>query len=191
MTASVTRPDRYGTVAIALHWLIGAALLAQIAFGFLLDELAPRGTPARTGVVNLHKSIGIVLGVLILARLAWRLRHRPPAWPASFAGARARLATLGHRTLYACMVGVPLSGYVASNFTRYGVRFFGTPLPPWGSDDRAVYAFFNGLHVALAIALTVLVAGHVAIAIAHAVRDRGALFARMWPSRAAPTRSSA
>jgi hypothetical protein len=25
------------------------------------------------------------------------------------------------------------------------------------------------------------VAGHIAVAIAHAARDRGALFARMWP----------
>ena len=188
MSASVTRPDRYGTVAIALHWLIGVALLAQIAFGFLLDDLAPRGTPGRTSVINLHKSIGIVLGVLILARLAWRLRHRPPAWPADFAGARARLATLGHRALYACMVGVPLSGYVASNFTRHGVRFFGNPLPPWGPDDRAVYVFFNGLHVTLAIALTLLIAGHIAIAIGHAFRDRGALFGRMWPAHPASAR---
>ena len=110
MSVSATPPERYGAVAIALHWAIGIALLAQIAFGFLLDDLAPRGTPARTGVINLHKSTGIVLGVLILARLAWRLQHRPPPWPAGFTGLRPRLATLGHRALYACMVAVPLAG---------------------------------------------------------------------------------
>jgi len=37
--------SRYDAVAVALHWLIGVALLAQISFGFLLDEIAPRGTP--------------------------------------------------------------------------------------------------------------------------------------------------
>jgi cytochrome b561 len=41
MSASATPPERYGAVAIALHWAIGIALLAQIAFGFLLDDLAP------------------------------------------------------------------------------------------------------------------------------------------------------
>jgi cytochrome b561 len=194
MTVSLTLPEgraaeRYGRVAIALHWAIGIALLAQIAFGFLLDDIAPRGTPARTGVINLHKSTGIVLGVFILARLAWRVRHRPPPWPADFTGARGRLATLGHRALYACMVGMPLSGYVASNFTRYGVRFFGTPLPPWGPADPRLYAVFNGLHVALGFALTLLIAGHVAVAIGHALRDRGALFARMLPARPPPARS--
>ena len=72
---------RYGRVAIALHWLIGAALLAQITFGFLLDDIAPRGTPARAATINLHKSCGIVLALLIVVRLLWRLKHRPPAWP--------------------------------------------------------------------------------------------------------------
>jgi cytochrome b561 len=46
-------PSRYDRVAIVLHWLIGIALLGQITFGFLLDEIAPRGTPERSGVINL------------------------------------------------------------------------------------------------------------------------------------------
>ena len=77
----------------ALHWLIGVALLGQIGFGFLLDDIAPRDTPARAGVINLHKSFGIVLGLLIVARLAWRLATRRRGWPASMpmlAAARRR-----------------------------------------------------------------------------------------------------
>jgi len=75
--------SRYDAVAVALHWLIGVALLAQITFGFLLDEIAPRGTPSRSAVINLHKSFGLVLGVAILARVAWRLGHGAPPWPAT------------------------------------------------------------------------------------------------------------
>ncbi len=30
---------RYDLVARLLHWLIGLALIAQIAFGFLLDDI--------------------------------------------------------------------------------------------------------------------------------------------------------
>ncbi|WP_256373035.1 hypothetical protein [Ramlibacter montanisoli] len=32
---------KYDPVAVALHWAIGLALIGQIAFGFLLDDLAP------------------------------------------------------------------------------------------------------------------------------------------------------
>ena len=58
---------RYDKVAIWLHWLIGAALLAETVFGFLLDEIAPRNTPLRAPVINLHKSIGVVLGLIVMA----------------------------------------------------------------------------------------------------------------------------
>ena len=51
----MTRCVRYTRTAIALHWLIALVILAQIPFGWYLDEI-PRGTPARGWYVNLHKS---------------------------------------------------------------------------------------------------------------------------------------
>ena len=184
MTGSAAEAGRYGRVAMLLHWLIGAALLGQIAFGFLLDEIAPRGTPARAGVINLHKSFGLVLGVLIAMRIAWRLAHPPPGWPDSMPLRQRRAAELGHRALYACMVLQPLSGYVASNFSKYGVRFFGIALPPWGAELPAVYAFFNGLHVATAFVFCALIAGHVLATFKHVLLDHDGVFARMWPTAA-------
>jgi cytochrome b561 len=72
------RAARYDRVAMTLHWAIGLALLAQIVFGFLLDDLAPRGTPARASVINLHKSFGLVLLALIALRLGWGGAPPPP-----------------------------------------------------------------------------------------------------------------
>jgi cytochrome b561 len=177
---------RYDRVAIALHWAIGLALLAQIAFGFALDAIAPRGTPLRTPVINLHKSTGMVLGLLIVARLLWRLRHAPPPWPKGMPAWRRRAAALGHRALYACMLVMPLSGYVASNFSKYGVRFFGVALEPWGPQLPGVYAVFNGIHVGTAWLLTALIAGHVAVALKDAWTDRDGIGGRMWRPPAPP-----
>jgi cytochrome b561 len=171
----------YGRVAIALHWLIGLALIGQIVFGLLLDQLAPRNTPARAMFVNLHKSTGIVLGVLILARIAWRLWHRPPAWPASMPGWQASAARLGHAALYVCMVVMPLSGYIASNFSKYGVKLFGHALAPWGPESPPVYAAFNTVHVVTAWIFCVLIVGHVLAAAKHAWIDHDSVFRRMWP----------
>jgi cytochrome b561 len=173
--------DRYDRVAAVLHWVIGVALLGQIAFGFLLDEIAPRNTPSRSAVINLHKSIGIVLALAILLRLAWRLAHRPPAWPASMPAWQQRAATWAHRALYACMVLMPLSGYVASNFSKHGVKFFGMPWKPWGPDLPAVYGFFNGVHVVTAFLFATLIVLHVAASLKHAWVDRDGVFARIWP----------
>ena len=172
---------RYGRTAVVLHWVIGVGLLAQIAFGFLLDEIAPRGTPGRTPTINLHKSFGLVLAIVIVARLLWRLRHAPPALPVSMAEWQRKAALLGHRALYACMLLMPASGYLASNFSKHGVRFFGTHLRPWGPDNPAVYAFFNGVHIVTAYLFCALIVGHIAISLKHALIDHDKVFSRMWP----------
>ncbi len=172
-------PTRYDRVAIALHWSIGLAVIAQVSFGIFLDEIAPRGTPARGTVVNLHKSCGLVLLALVLARLAWRLRHAPPPWPASVPPWQQRAARWTHRALYGCMLLSPLSGATASNFSKHGVKFFGTYIPPWGPDLPAVYAFFNGLHDIVGWTFVGLIAVHVAAALKHLWWDRDGVAGRM------------
>ncbi len=172
---------RYDRVSALLHWGIGLLLLAEIAFGLLLDEIAPRGTPARAGIINLHKSVGIVIGVLIVVRIAWRLGHRPPPWPATMSIRRQRAASLGHVLLYACLVVAPLAGYLGSNFSKHGVRFFGLVLPPWGPDWPAAYSFLVGLHDASTYLLLALTIGHVAMALKHALIERDGIFTRIAP----------
>jgi cytochrome b561 len=176
-----TSDVRYDRIAAWLHWAIGIALLGEIAFGLLLDEIAPRGTPARAGVINLHKSIGVVLGVLIVVRIAWRLAHKPPPWPAAMPRRLQRAANLGHVALYACMVVAPLAGYLASNFSKYGIRFFGVVLPPWGPDAPRAYAFLVDVHDASSYALLALTAGHVAFALKHALVEHDGVFERIVP----------
>ena len=172
---------RYDRVAIWLHWGIGVLLLAEIAFGLLLDEIAPRGTPARAGVINLHKSFGIAIGVLIVVRIVWRLGHAPPPWPATMSARRQRAANLGHVALYVCMVVAPLAGYLGSNFSKHGVRFLGVAIPPWGPDWPAAYSFLVALHDASAYLLLALTIGHVAMALKHALIERDGIFARIAP----------
>jgi len=179
--AATAARSRYDRVAAWLHWGIGALLLAEIVFGLLLDDIAPRGTPARAGVINLHKSFGIVLGVLIVLRIVWRLGHAPPPWPPSMSAARQRAANAGHVALYACMLVAALSGYIGSNFSRHGVRFFGAELAPWGPDWPRAYAFLVGVHDVSSYLLLALTIGHVAMALRHALVEHDGIFDRIVP----------
>ena len=179
--AATAARSRYDRVAAWLHWGIGALLLAEIVFGLLLDDIAPRETPARAGVINLHKSVGIVLGVLIVLRIVWRLGHAPPPWPPSMSAARQRAANAGHVALYACMLVAPLSGYIGSNFSRHGVRFFGAELAPWGPDWPRAYAFLVGVHDVSSYLLLALTIGHVAMALRHALVEHDGIFDRIVP----------
>jgi len=172
-------PEAYTRTAIVLHWLIALGLVGQILFGWYLEEV-PRGTPARSWYVNLHKSVGLTLGLLIVFRLSWRWRHAPPALPDSMAAWRRIAASASHRALYACMLIMPITGYIASNFSEYGVRYFNAILlPPWGIDDKRTYDFFNGAHVAMSYLFVALIAVHAMSALHHAAMRDG-IFRRMW-----------
>lgn len=171
--------QRYNRTARVLHWLIALLLLGQFVFGWWLGDI-PRNTPARGYFVNFHKSTGMLLGLLILLRLGWRVMHAPPALPAVMAQWQRKLATASHHVMYLCMVLMPLSGYIASNFSRHGVKFFNAvTLPPWGPDDKQVYALFNQIHKTTAALLLALLVLHVAAAIWHGLRRDG-IFSRIW-----------
>jgi len=171
---------RYDNVAVALHWILVIGILCQIALGLYLGEV-PRNTPARTVWVNFHKSVGITLGLLILFRLCWRLTHRAPALPATMPAWERVAARANHAMLYACMVGMPAAGYLATNFSKFGIKYFNLfELPPWGYEDKQIYALFNGTHKVLAVVLMTLIAIHVLAALKHAAIDRDGVVRRMW-----------
>lgn len=177
---------RYTRVAAALHWGIGLLVLGMLALGYYMVEV-PRQTPLRKELFNLHKSLGLLTLALMLARLAWRLRHTPPPLPADIPALNRWVASATHVALYALLLAQPLSGYVSSVYGKYGVRFFGLELPAWGRDDPLIREPLLAAHHLLAALLVVLVVLHVAGALWHAARGRPDILDRMWPFRR-PTR---
>ena len=181
-------PERYSGVAIALHWIVALLAFGQIALGWWMLEL-PKSPPGlRAGWFNFHKSIGLTIGMLVLARLAWRLRHPAPPLPPSMPRWQARAARASHFLLYACLVVQPLAGYLGSSFTQYPIKYFGATLPHWGWDSPALKDLFSMIHLGAAIVFMVLIAMHVAAALKHLLVDRDGVFERMWPSGPPPLR---
>src|SRR5688572_8389659 len=121
--------QRYGTVAIALHWLIAALVFCQIYLGWWMIEIPKYPVGVRAGWFNLHKSIGLTIALLIVLRLAWRLRHAPPPLPASVPRWQARAAGISHFLLYAALLLQPLVGYLGSSFSGYPIKYFGIAMP--------------------------------------------------------------
>src|SRR5689334_17488815 len=114
----------YTRTAVALHWIIAAAVLAQVALGWWMLGIPKEPVGLRAGWFNLHKSIGLSIALLVLVRLAWRARH--PAPPLADAPAWQRHAAhVTHALLYLCLLVQPASGLAGSLFTRYPVKYFG------------------------------------------------------------------
>jgi cytochrome b561 len=174
--------SRYTWQAMALHWLLAVLIIGMLWLGFSLEDI-PRNTPARGYYVNLHKSFGVLVLLLVLLRMAWRATHKAPPLPAGMPRWQEQAAVWSHRLLYLCMLLQPLSGYLGSAFGKFGVKFFGIPLPQWAWESKPVQSFFGTIHGVVAVTLLVLVAVHVAAALKHLLVDRDQVFQRMWPGR--------
>lgn len=172
-------PQRYSLAAITLHWLIAALLAFQISVGWALEDLGARGF----ALYQLHKSVGMAILALTLARVAIRYwKPRPPKLEGGWQGA---LASAVHAGLYIFMIGAPLSGWalVSTAKVKVPTLIFGAiPLPhlplPMSAHEGAEGA--HGLLAWIGIALFLL---HVAGALRHHILMRDGLLWRMMPAR--------
>jgi cytochrome b561 len=175
--------ERYNNVAIVLHWIVAVLALVLIGLGLYMTDI-PRGTPERTFFYNLHKSIGVTTAVVVLIRLWWRAKNPPPPLPAGVPAWQVTASKLSHALLYLCLVLMPLSGFSASQFTKYGVNYFGLfKIPPMGWEDKVIYDFLQGIHGVTAALLITLVIVHVLAALKHLWIDRDNIFQRMLPGK--------
>lgn len=181
--------ERYTRVAMLLHWSVACLILANVAVGWGVDLLPDAAVrPA----INLHKSIGLTVLGLVVLRIAWRLTHRPPAFPAAYAPAERRLAHAAHAMLYVLIFAVPLSGYLhdsafaqaaAHPLTLFGLveipRVHALMVLDPATRQRA-HGFFFAVHVWLNWALYAVLALHVAGALKHQFVDREPELRRMF-----------
>lgn len=171
-------PSRYGTVAIALHWLLALAIAASFCVGIFMTEL--QTSPLKLKLYNWHKWVGIAILALSLLRLAWRLTHRPPPDPPAMPAWQKQTARVVHRLMYALFLAVPLAGWAYSSAAGFPVVLFGAwPLPDFVPADKALAETIKPLHWMLAYALAGLVLAHVAAALVHHFVDRDGLLRRM------------
>src|SRR4051812_9712903 len=182
-------PTRYTTTARVLHWVVAVTVVGQLTLGFWMKTL-PNTTGVQAQWFNLHKSIGITLGCIILLRLAWRLTHPAPPLPETIPAWQRKTAKIVHALLYVCLVVIPVSGFVGSSVTKYPIKFFGHALPKWLPESPAVKELCSQIHLTAVGIFIVLAAIHIGKVLKHLLLDRDEVFSRMgWMTRAATTAS--
>lgn len=174
-----TNPQRYTLPAIAIHWLTVALVFFLFGLGWYMTDL-PR-SPVRGPYFALHKSIGITVFLLLVARFLWRLSHRPPEMPGSLPVWQRYLAGAVHKLFYVFLVLQPLTGYLSSSFSGHSTKFFNIPLPSWGTHDPPLNLLFTEFHEICSYFLLTLIALHVAGAISHAIKKDAPAISRMLP----------
>jgi cytochrome b561 len=172
------RVRRYGTPAIALHWIVALGILVLFTHGATI-MLIPEAH--RLPALNLHRSIGVVVFLLVVVRIGWRLTHRPPAL--RMRPRDESIAHFVHVLIYALLVANGLAGTIGWLASGDPVTLFGWTLRPPREPHPHVARVCLAIGFATARALLVVIALHVLAALKHHVLDRDRLLERMWPGR--------
>ena len=178
-----TIPLKYDRMLVLLHWVLAMGLFYQLGLGLWMEDI-PKDPPGfRAEWFNLHKSIGICLGFLILWRLGWRVTHSVPAPPIGNTEFQNKMSQWVHRFLYVSMVVLPLSGFMGSSFSAYPVKFFGLPLPKLWESSPEGKELFSTIHEVTAFLMMIVIILHISAAVWHQWVKRDGLLSRMGWSR--------
>jgi cytochrome b561 len=178
LDAGIPGDWRYAPVAVVLHWVLAALIACMLVLGFTM--VAIEDDPGADKWFGLHQTIGLVVFVLVLARAAWRLTHRPARLPASVPRWEAIASLVVQWLLYAGMLLLPITGFLGSSYSRAGIHWFGLLLPRWRAPDHDTAETLFGVHEAIVWCMLALVALHALASLKHALVDRDRVFQRMW-----------
>jgi cytochrome b561 len=168
--------QHYDKRTIAWHWITALLVLGLWVLGQTIDFF-PRGTP-RVGARGLHICFGVVLGVVLVLRLAWRRNGGVKLPPAP--GLAGRAAVGMHYLLYILLVGMVLFG-LATEWVRGDNLFNLFTVPSLTPGNKVLAHDMVELHGLGANILLVLAGLHAAAAIWHHVGMKDGVLRRMLP----------
>jgi cytochrome b561 len=155
-------------------------LVGLFAVGLYMHELPL--SPWKLKIYSWHKWAGVTAFLLVLARLAWRHGHRPPALPAAMPAPLRFAAHAGHAVLYVLMIAIPLSGWLMSSAKGFQTVYFGVlPIPDLLEKNKELGDLLKEVHETLNFLLAFVVVGHVGAAFKHHLIDKDDVLTRMLP----------
>lgn len=178
--------QRYNAVAMTLHWVIAALIIFNIIIAQGGDDVK---TAADIAQIQLHKSIGITVLLLTLARILTRLFFKAP--PAEVMKPVEALILKGvHVLFYALMIGIPLTGWLLVSMSPRNIPTFFFDLFQWPhlpiqgmvGDPKEATEEIAEIHETISNGILVLAALHVLAALKHHFIAKDSTLFRMLPA---------
>ena len=165
----------YTPLAKWFHWIV-AALMALMFITIWIREETERDSPERAFWTDTHTSLGILVFIVTIARIAARVPSPPPLG----SEIAHRAAGAMHSLLYLATVVVPLSGFLRMAAKDRVTSFFGFKIPSPTGDAPGIYAFGRALHDEwMQYIVLALIGLHIAAALWHHFVVKDATLRRM------------
>jgi cytochrome b561 len=146
-------------------------ILVQVELGAWQDRL-----------YNFHKSMGVLILILMILRVLNRFIVGAPASEPTIARWQRALSSAVHGLLYLLLIVQALVGYWANSAFGASTPFFGLfEIPAIGASNEALSNRLFAIHRIIGIALVILIAMHVGAALQHFFIQRDGVLQRMLP----------
>jgi cytochrome b561 len=175
-----TRTGGYPTSSKWLHWAVAACVLITIPVAIAMNQVSEG--PMQDTLYNLHKSLGVLILLLMILRLINRLMVGAPAPDPTIARWQKAASSAVHGLLYVLLFVMSVAGYIANS--AYGAKtpFFGLfELPMIVGKNEALSEKLFAFHKYTGWLVAVLVLVHIGAALQHHLIHRDNVLRRMLP----------
>lgn len=190
--AQATVPTAYTPVMKTVHWTTVVIVITLLGIGWTMTDNATMSRATIEMLIGWHKSLGILVLLLTLFRIAWGRTHRAPPLPPGLKPWEVVVVGVVHRLLYVLLILQPLTGWGIATLSSAKFRFFGLfempdlPFLAGVQQPLVVREGLEGIHGTVAGILAVLIVLHAAAAFKHHFMIRDAVLLRMAPAGLGP-----
>jgi cytochrome b561 len=175
-----TRTDHYPATSKLLHWLVAACVLVTAPVAIAMSNVSPG--PTQDTLFNLHKSLGVLILILMILRLINRLAVGALAADTGIAPWQRTVSSIVHTLLYVLLLAMPIVGYIANSAYGASTPFFGLfELPGIVEKNEALATQLFTLHKWVGWFVIFLVLMHISAALYHHFIRHDAVLKRMLP----------
>ena len=117
------RPPAYSPISKWIHWITALCVLGIIPGGIIMTNM--NEGPLQSQLYDMHRSFGVVVFVLALARVTARKMFGTPAPLETLTPLERRASVAVHHSLLALIFVMPLLGWLMTSAYRVDVSVFG------------------------------------------------------------------
>ncbi len=175
-----TRTDHYPGTSKLLHWLVAVCILTTAPVAIAMTRVSQG--PTQDMLYNFHKSLGVLILILMILRLINRLAVGALTADPDIEPWQKAVSSIVHTSLYVLLLAMPIVGYIANSAYGASTPFFGLfNLPPIVGKNEALSTQLFTFHRWAGWLLIALVLMHVSAALYHHFIRRDSVLKRMLP----------
>jgi cytochrome b561 len=175
-----TRTDHYPATSKLLHWLVAVCVLTTAPVAIAMTRVG-KG-PTQDTLYFFHKSLGVLILVLMILRLINRLAVGALAADPDIEPWQKAVPSVVHTSLYVLLLAMPIVGYIANSAYGAATPFFGLfELPSIVEKNEALATPLFAIHRWVGFLVIALVLLHVGAALYHQFIRQDTVLKRMLP----------